>query len=63
MPRKLGQYFNYKGRRYYRIYIVGMPRQEALNRLAIRRTEAPQFDWRIRKESNDSYSLGRAEKR
>ena len=58
-----GKYFNYKGRRYYRIYIVGMPRQEALNRLAIRRTDAPQFDWRIHKEADGNYSIGRGEKR
>ncbi len=57
---KVGEYFNKAGRRYYRIYKGGMSKELAGEKLAQRRKLASGFYWAIRRETDGTYSLGRA---
>ena len=60
MAVKLGQYFNYRGRRYYRTYRGGHSKAGAEEKLEARKRLAPQFHWAIRKDADGMYSVGRA---
>jgi len=60
MEKSVGDYFNYRGRRYYRIYKSGLSRSRALSKVAGRRKEAPQFLWIIHREPDGNYSIGRS---
>ena len=63
MPKKtakVGQYFNYRGSRYYRVYLGGLSLPLAKEKLEARKRLAPQFKWAIRKEADGTYSVGRA---
>ncbi len=60
MATKLGEYFNYRGSRYYRIYKGGLSHELALKKLAQRISLAPQFKWAIHREADGWYSIGRA---
>lgn len=60
MANKLGEYFNYRGRRYYRIYKGGLSQSFAKERLRARERATPQFKWAIHKEADGTFSLGRS---
>lgn len=57
--QRIGNYFNYKGRRYYRIYLGGLSQSFALEKVKARRRLAPQFKWAVHKEYDGTYSVGR----
>jgi len=59
MARKLGEYFNFMGHRYTRIYKGGMSKDLAYEKMEQRRKLAPQFFWAIKRESDGTWSLGR----